>query len=122
MLSWAKERSPPGNCRWACCALASRMPRAGPRRTRPRNSGCRGGCGSFGSTRMPRKALAFFLAAAAWFAASAPAQETVAFGQNKVQYHSFHWRYYQTKHFDIYYPQGGERLAEFAARHVEEMH
>ncbi len=50
------------------------------------------------------------------------AQEMVQFGQNKVQYHSFDWRYYQTKHFDIYYPQGGERIARFAAQHVEAMH
>ena len=49
-------------------------------------------------------------------------QEAVQFGQNKVQYHSFHWQYYQTPHFDIYYPQGGEHIAQFAARHVEEMY
>src|SRR6266852_2143110 len=53
-------------------------------------------------------------------AVSLSAQED--FGQNKVQYHPFHWSYYQTEHFDIYYPQGGQTIAQFAARHVEEMY
>src|ERR1700679_2907255 len=55
-------------------------------------------------------------------AVSGRAQEQVSFGQNKVQYHTFHWSYYQTKHFDIYYTQGGELIAQFAAQHVEEMY
>ena len=46
----------------------------------------------------------------------------LGFGQNKVQYHSFQWSYYQTEHFDIYFPQGGNRIADFAARHVEGMY
>jgi Tol biopolymer transport system component len=44
------------------------------------------------------------------------------FGQNKVQYHSFQWSYYQTEHFDIYFSQGGGPIAEFAAEHVERMY
>ena len=44
------------------------------------------------------------------------------FGQNKVQYDRFQWSYYQTKHFDIYYTQGGDTIAYFAASKVEEMH
>jgi Tol biopolymer transport system component len=41
------------------------------------------------------------------------------FGQNKVQYKVFKWKYLQTKHFDIYFYQGGEKLAQFTG-HVAE--
>lgn len=41
------------------------------------------------------------------------------FGKNKVQYKDYTWYYIQTLHFDIYYSQGGERIAEFAAKAVE---
>ncbi|MBW8888247.1 MAG: PD40 domain-containing protein [Fibrobacteres bacterium] len=44
------------------------------------------------------------------------------FGQNKVQYHQFKWSYYRTEHFDIYFPQGSDLIAQFAARHVEQMY
>ncbi len=54
--------------------------------------------------------------------ASVAAQTQDPYGQNKVQYHPFHWSYYQTEHFDIYYAQGGELIAQFAARHVEELY
>jgi len=37
------------------------------------------------------------------------------FGQNKVQYKEFKWKYIQTKHFDVYFNQGGQYLGEFAA-------
>ena len=37
------------------------------------------------------------------------------FGRNKVQYENKDWEYIQTRHFDLYYYQGGRRLAEFAA-------
>jgi Tol biopolymer transport system component len=37
------------------------------------------------------------------------------FGQNKVQYKTFNWSYLQSKHFDIYYSQDGEYLAQFTA-------
>ena len=37
------------------------------------------------------------------------------FGQNKVQYKVFDWSYLQTKHFDVYFSQGGEDIAQFAA-------
>jgi Tol biopolymer transport system component len=45
-----------------------------------------------------------------------------SFGQNKVQYHQFRWSYYRTQHFDIYFPQGAELIAIFAARNVETMY
>ncbi len=37
------------------------------------------------------------------------------FGQNKVQYRNFEWSVFQTEHFDIYYHQEGQEIAEFAA-------
>lgn len=37
------------------------------------------------------------------------------FGQNKVQYKVFDWKFIRTKHFDIYFSQGGEKLAQFTA-------
>ena len=41
------------------------------------------------------------------------------FGRNKVQYTRFHWSYIQTDHFDIYFSDGGQYLAEFAATAAE---
>ncbi|MBI5059889.1 PD40 domain-containing protein [candidate division KSB1 bacterium] len=45
-----------------------------------------------------------------------PAQD---FGQNKVQFEYFKWRYIQSEHFDVYFSPGGERLAEFTAETAE---
>lgn len=42
------------------------------------------------------------------------------FGKNKVQYKDFTWYFIQTKHFDIYFPQQGEKIAEFAAKEIED--
>ncbi len=42
------------------------------------------------------------------------------FGKNKVQYKDFTWYYIQTKHFDIYFSNGGESIAEFAAKATED--
>lgn len=36
------------------------------------------------------------------------------FGKNKVQYKKFNYYYIQSKHFDVYFTDGGERLATFA--------
>ena len=41
------------------------------------------------------------------------------YGRNKVQYENKDWEYIQTRHFDLYYYQGGRRLAEFAASVTE---
>lgn len=41
------------------------------------------------------------------------------FGKNKVQYKDFEWYYIQTNHFDIYFSQNGEYLAEFTAKAAE---
>lgn len=42
------------------------------------------------------------------------------FGKNKVQYKYFDWYYVQTKHFDIYFSNDGETLAEFTAHASED--
>ncbi|MBI4536134.1 MAG: PD40 domain-containing protein [Ignavibacteriae bacterium] len=41
------------------------------------------------------------------------------FGKNKVQYTKFNWYFIQTDHFDIYFTEGGEQLAEFTASAAE---
>ncbi len=41
------------------------------------------------------------------------------FGKNKVQYVDFDWRYIQSEHFDVYYSNGQERIAEFTAETAE---
>ncbi|TLY28207.1 MAG: biopolymer transporter Tol, partial [Ignavibacteria bacterium] len=48
----------------------------------------------------------------------ASAQQTI-FGKNKVQYKDFHWFYVQSSHFDVYFNQGGESLADFTASIAE---
>jgi Tol biopolymer transport system component len=45
--------------------------------------------------------------------------ETGAFGKNKIQYHREPWRYLQSEHFDIYFPEGSQALAEFTAEVAE---
>ena len=41
------------------------------------------------------------------------------FGKNKVQYKNFTWYFIQTRHFDIYFSDGGEYLANFTAAAAE---
>jgi len=41
------------------------------------------------------------------------------FGKNKVQYENFYWQYLQSEHFDIYFTEGGDYIAEFAAEIAE---
>lgn len=43
-----------------------------------------------------------------------------AFGKNKVIYKNFKWYYLQSKHFDIYFYDGGQEIAEFTAEIAEE--
>ena len=42
------------------------------------------------------------------------------FGKNKVQYKNFTWYYIQSKHFDVYFYEGGQEIAEFTAEVAEE--
>jgi Tol biopolymer transport system component len=41
------------------------------------------------------------------------------FGKNKVIYKNFKWRYIQSKHFDVYFYDGGRKIAEFTAEVAE---
>ena len=41
------------------------------------------------------------------------------FGQNKVQYKDFNWRYIQSEHFDVYFYDGGYDIARFTAEVAE---
>lgn len=74
-----------------------------------------------------RKAAASFLRAASLAllclaVPSGTAAFAQSFGQNKVQYRPFDWQQVRTEHFDIYFYEGGERIGEFAARHIEKMY
>ena len=42
------------------------------------------------------------------------------FGKNKVQYEELEWSFVQSKHFDVYYYEGGQHLAGFAAQAAED--
>ncbi len=55
--------------------------------------------------------IALWIATLAWTGTVFPQ----SFGKNKVQYREFDWEFLQTRHFDIYYYDGGRLLAEFAA-------
>ena len=50
--------------------------------------------------------------------AGSRAQDT-QFGKNKVQYTEFEWFYIQSAHFDVYFSQGGEYIADFTADMAE---
>ena len=41
------------------------------------------------------------------------------FGQNKVQYKDFDWRFIQSEHFDVYFYEGGYDIARFTAEVAE---
>ena len=41
--------------------------------------------------------------------------QSTTFGQNKVQYRDYDWYYIQSSHFDIYFANGGEYIADFTA-------
>lgn len=42
------------------------------------------------------------------------------FGKNKVQYQHFNWKYIESKHFDVYFHDDAQYLAEFAAITAEQ--
>ncbi len=41
------------------------------------------------------------------------------FGKNKIQYQNFEWYFIQSKHFDVYFYPGADKLAEFTAEEAE---
>ncbi len=73
---------------------------------------------------MNRHRVAWWLAAVfvavGWLVLPPPASgQPEDFGKNKVQYTKFNWYYIQSDHFDIYFTDGGEELAEFTASVAE---
>jgi len=44
---------------------------------------------------------------------------TVEFGQNRLQFKKFKWKYYQTANFNTYFSQDGEPLAKYVAQLAE---
>ncbi len=50
----------------------------------------------------------------------AGAAEAARFGRNKVQYRSFDWSIVHTEHFDVYFYEGSEDLADAASRIMEQ--
>lgn len=42
------------------------------------------------------------------------------YGKNKVQYSAHEWQFLQSKHFDVYYYEGGYYLADFTAKAAED--
>ncbi|NIG52731.1 hypothetical protein [Chitinophaga sp. Cy-1792] len=44
---------------------------------------------------------------------------TVEFGQNRVQFKNFKWRYYQSRHFNTYFSQGGLELGKYVVQIAE---
>lgn len=63
----------------------------------------------------------FLLGAAALvLASSALTAQDGYFGKNKLNYRTFDWRQLETEHFIVYYYQGGDSLAEIAARLAEQ--
>ncbi|HMH34549.1 MAG TPA: hypothetical protein VK543_16035 [Puia sp.] len=44
---------------------------------------------------------------------------TVEFGQNRIQFKKFKWKYYQTPNFNTYFSQNGQPLGKFVAQLAE---
>ncbi|MDQ0105119.1 hypothetical protein SAMN05660909_04206 [Chitinophaga terrae (ex Kim and Jung 2007)] len=44
---------------------------------------------------------------------------TVEFGQNRVQFKNFKWRFYQSRHFNTYFSQNGLELGKYVAQVAE---
>jgi hypothetical protein len=42
------------------------------------------------------------------------------FGKNRIQYKTFSWRFYSTDNFNIHFYDGGNELAQFAGRYLEQ--
>ncbi|MEK6481115.1 translocation protein TolB [Catalinimonas sp. 4WD22] len=59
-----------------------------------------------------------FLLVATAFGAQAQIN-TTQFGQNRVQYKNFNWRYYSSDNFDIYFYDGGQDNALIAGKFLE---
>lgn len=68
------------------------------------------------------RSAAFFLLFASLLFLSHPISaqvNTVEFGQNRLQFKNFKWKYYQTPNFNSYFNQNGEPLAKYVAQLAE---
>jgi hypothetical protein len=45
---------------------------------------------------------------------------SVEFGKNRIQYHKYNWRFYQTANFNVHFNQGGLELAKYVLQVAEE--
>ncbi len=64
--------------------------------------------------------LGILLAAVAVLFVAAGAARGAQFGRNKIQYESFDWQIIRTEHFDVYYYDGSEDVADAVCRITEE--
>lgn len=60
-----------------------------------------------------------FLITVAFGAFPAVSNAQFQFGQNKVQYNYYNWKYIQSEHFDLYFTDGNYKLAEYAIASAE---
>jgi len=67
-----------------------------------------------------RRTVTCLLACALIVALGAQASTAARFGRNKVQYRSFDWKVVRTEHFDVYYYEGSEDLADAAQLIIEQ--
>ena len=44
----------------------------------------------------------------------------VSFGKNRIQHKPFDWSFFPGEHFEVYYYQGGQQIAERALRYCEQ--
>jgi dipeptidyl aminopeptidase/acylaminoacyl peptidase len=70
--------------------------------------------------RSMRRTVTYLLACALVAALGAQIATAARFGRNKVQYRSFDWKVVQTEHFDVYYYDGSEDLADAVQLIVEQ--
>ncbi len=66
-----------------------------------------------------RSGLLTFVVALSLLAPTAMQAQQTPFGKNKVQYVNFDWYYIQSDHFDVYFTDDGEYLAQFTADMAE---
>lgn len=67
----------------------------------------------------PRAALVIVLVLAAAALAARPAA-AAQFGRNKVQYRTYDWKILRTEHFDVYFYEGSEDIAEAVGEIAEQ--
>ena len=66
-----------------------------------------------------RAAVALLLVLCWFVPANLASAQYFRYGKNKVQYEAHAWQFVQSKHFDVYYYEGGYHLADFTAKAAE---